>query len=230
MKSIKINKKRVFAFTSKNAFLDFIDQRKGILFALNAEKLNKTDPRLDELINSNYGYPDGVGAVMAMKRKGVKAVKIAGAEYWLHIISKYHSSKSFYLIGSTQLVIESTIKKLKEDFPETDILGYRNGYFQQGDKKSIMEAFKKLKPDIVFVAMGSPKQENLMAELFNVHPALYMGLGGSFDVYSGLKKRAPKIFIDLGLEWFYRLLKEPTRITRQLNLVEFFFKIIFGRI
>ena len=77
--------------------------------------------------------------------------------------------------------------------------------------------------------MGSPKQEFLMQKFLNEYPALYMGLGGSFDVYSGLKKRAPRFFIKFGLEWFYRLLKEPSRIFRQLDLIKFFFKIIFSK-
>jgi len=93
----------------------------------------------------------------------------------------------------------------------------------------VLEDIKQKKPDVVFIAMGSPRQEFLMQRYLQEYKALYMGLGGSFDVYSGMKNRAPKIFVDLGLEWFYRLLKEPTRISRQLKLVKFFFKIIFDR-
>ena len=89
--------------------------------------------------------------------------------------------------------------------------------------------FIKKKPDVIFIAMGSPKQEFLMRDFLKKYNALYMGLGGSFDVYSGVKKRAPKIFINLGLEWLYRLLKEPTRFSRQTSLVKFFLKILFDK-
>ncbi len=225
-----INKKRVFAFESKQELLNFVDQKKGILIALNAEKLNKNDLALDSLINDNYGYPDGIGAVWALKRKGINSIKIPGAEFWLDIIERFKEEKSFYFIGGTESVITQTIKKLQTQFPELKIKGFRNGYLEQGDSEVLKKTFKKKKPDIVFVAMGSPRQEFLMAQFLEAYPALYMGLGGSFDVFSGTKKRAPKFFIKFGLEWFYRLLKEPTRITRQLNLVKFFFKIIFDKL
>lgn len=225
-----INHKRIHSFHSKSHFLDFIRDKKNILVALNAEKLNKTNTLLDQIINDNIGYPDGIGAVLALSRKGVKSVKIAGAEFWLDIIKEFSESKTFYLIGSSPGVIKQTVNGLRNDFPSINVLGYRDGYFKEGDKEIVIEILKVKRPDIVYVAMGSPKQEYLMAELLKNHPALYMGLGGSFDVYSGEKKRAPKIFINLGLEWFYRLLKEPARIRRQLSLIEFFFKVIFGRI
>jgi len=230
IKSQLVNGKRIYAFGSKDDFLSYISDKKKILIALNAEKLNKIDDKLDALINDNIGYPDGIGAVLALKRKGVSAVKIAGAEFWLDIISKYANSKSFYIIGATQTVIERTVVKLKEEFPGIQIKGYRDGFFKDGDKDKLIVELQNKKPDIVFVAQGSPRQEWLMSDLIDQHPALYMGLGGSFDVYTGLKKRAPKFYQRLGLEWFYRLLKEPTRFSRQISLLKFLIKIIFGRI
>ena len=119
------------------------------------------------------------------------------------------------------------MSELKKQFKNINIVGFRNGYLKLGDEKILIQDFKEKKPDVIFIAMGSPKQEFLMRDFMNEYEALYMGLGGSFDVYSGLKKRAPRIFINLGLEWFYRLLKEPTRISRQLNLVKFLYKIVF---
>jgi len=225
-----INGKRIYAFSSKDEFLNYINDKKKILIALNAEKLNKTDAKLDAIINDNIGYADGIGAVFALKRKGVKAVKIAGAEFWLDIISKYSASKSFYVIGATPEIIEQTVGKLSEDFPNIQIKGYRDGFFKEGDKEKLIAELLSKKPDVVFVAQGSPRQEVLMSELIQDYPALYMGLGGSFDVYTGLKKRAPKFFQKFGLEWFYRLVKEPTRISRQTSLLKFLIKIIFGRV
>ena len=77
------------------------------------------------------------------------------------------------------------------------------------------------KPDVVFVAMGSPKQELLMEEMAERHPAIYQGLGGSFDVYTGHVKRAPQWWVDHNLEYVYRLIKEPKRIKRQIHLVKY---------
>ncbi|MCK9453315.1 MAG: WecB/TagA/CpsF family glycosyltransferase, partial [Bacteroidales bacterium] len=216
MKNSIVNHYRIHAFGSKEEFLDQIRDEKKILIAMNAEKILKDDERLREIVNRNIGYPDGIGAVMALRKKGLDAVKIPGAEFWLDIIERFRNEKSFYLVGSTQEVIERTVDKLREQFPGVNIVGYQNGYI--GEKEELKQTLIEIKPDVVFVAQGSPRQEFLMDELMEVHPALYMGLGGSFDVYCGLKKRAPKIFINLGLEWFYRLLKEPTRIGRQMVL------------
>ena len=216
-----INNYKINAYKSKQEFLNQIKSEKKILIAMNAEKILKQDYRLQDIINKNIGYPDGIGAVMALKQKGLDAVKIPGSEFWLDIIHKFHDEKTFYLLGSTQEVIENTVKKLKKELPNINIVGYRDGFFKDDDKQRLEESLIALKPDIVFVAQGSPRQEFLMAELLEIHPALYMGLGGSFDIYGGDKKRAPKLFLDLHLEWLYRLLKEPTRIHRQLILVKF---------
>lgn len=221
-----VNQKRVFAFKSSDELLDYIQNRKGILIALNAQKLNRNEAELDEIINRNIGYPDGIGAVLALKQKGLKSRKIAGAEFWLEIVKRYYQERSFYLLGGSEEVIETTVNKLKDDFNGIDLKGYRNGFLGPGDKEAVIDQFKSSQPDIVFVAMGSPKQEFLMDELIKQYPALYMGLGGSFDVYSGNKKRAPKLFIKLGLEWFYRLLKEPSRWRRQLAYFVFFWRMI----
>lgn len=227
-----LNNTRTYSFNTRDKLLDFVAQEKKMLIAINAEKILKKDYKLLEIINSNIGYTDGVGAVWAMKRKGFdKTIKIPGVELWLDIIRKFQGSKSFYFIGSSDEVINNTIVKLKLDFPDLNILNYRNGFIKtEEDKLELKNDIIEKKPDVVFVAMGTPKQEFLMHELQQAHPAIYQGLGGSFDVYSGKLKRAPKIFINLGVEWLYRLLKEPTRIKRQLVLVKFFWLLIIGRI
>ncbi|CUV66439.1 putative UDP-N-acetyl-D-mannosaminuronic acid transferase (UDP-ManNAcA transferase) [Sulfurovum sp. enrichment culture clone C5] len=230
MKNSIVNHYKIHAFKDRDQFLDQIKDEHKILVAMNAEKILKDDERLREIVNRNIGYPDGIGAVMALRKKGLDAVKIPGAEFWLDIIGRYKDEKSFYLIGSSQEVIERTVDKLQEQFPDINIVGYRDGFLKDDDKEILKKALITLKPDIVFVAQGSPRQEFLMDELMGVHSALYMGLGGSFDVYCGFKKRAPKLFINLGLEWFYRLLKEPTRIGRQMVLGKFLALLFFGKL
>ncbi|MDD3591323.1 MAG: WecB/TagA/CpsF family glycosyltransferase [Sulfurovum sp.] len=225
-----INHYKIHAFRDRDQFLDQIKDEHKILVAMNAEKILKDDEHLREIVNANIGYPDGIGAVMALRKKGLDAVKIPGAEFWLDIIGRYKDEKTFYLIGSSQDVIERTVAKLHEDFPGVRIVNYRNGYLKAEDIAALKEDLTHTKPDVVFVAQGSPRQEFLMEELMAVHPALYMGLGGSFDVYCGLKKRAPKIFINLGLEWLYRLLKEPTRIGRQMVLGKFLALLMVGKL
>jgi len=218
-----INNIKIYSFQSKSHFLEELGDIKKILIAINAEKIVKEDNRLKEIINNNIGYTDGIGAVIALKGRGVKSVKIPGSEFWLDIIKKYQNTKTFYLIGSSRVVIESTIKRLKQEYPNIKILGYRDGFISNWEKKILKIYLRYLKPDIVYIAQGTPKQEFLMDELFKIHPALYMGLGGSFDIYAGEKKRAPKIFLNFNLEWLYRLLQEPTRFKRQRKLVKFLF-------
>lgn len=221
---------KLWAFRDSSEFLDLIADKKAILVALNTEKIVKADSHLKEIINSNIGYADGIGAVMALKRKGVNAVKIPGVEFWLDIVKRFQYKKSFYLIGSRQTVIEETVGRLVSEFPDLRIAGYRNGFIKESEMDELKKKLIEAKPDIVFVAMGSPRQEFLMDELINIHSALYMGLGGSFDVYSGWKKRAPKVFIRSGLEWLYRLLTEPTRIRRQIVFIKFLAMLKMGKL
>lgn len=222
-----INGIKVFGFKSKDEILEFSSQEKKILVAVNAEKIYNSSPELKKVINENIGYPDGVGAVWALRQKGMKnVVKIPGVELWLEIVKKYYQERSFYFIGAKEEVLQQTIAKLKNDFPGINLVGYRNGYFKQEDRETIIEDVIKSKPDFVFVAMGSPTQENLMTELINQYSCVYLGLGGSFDVYSGNVKRAPKLFIDLKLEWFYRLISEPKRAFRQVKLIDFTWKML----
>ena len=110
-------------------------------------------------------------------------------------------------------------------------MGYRNGYIRSEEERQALIADVVVrKPDVVFVAMGSPKQELLMEELLEWHPAIYQGLGGSFDVYTGHVRRAPAWWVRHNLEWAYRLVKEPVRIKRQIHLIRFLLLVRLGRI
>lgn len=231
MNPIQIGKLYVYPFASRKDLIDYIVDKKKILIAINAEKILKRDPELIRIINSNIGYADGVGAVWALRKKGASwAIKIPGVELWLDIVKAFYQQKTFYLIGASDEVINLAVEKLKTEYNGIQILGYHSGYFNDAKKQEIMNDIVAKGPDIVFVAMGSPKQEYFMNELSLVHPALYMGLGGSFDVYTGKVKRAPKFFIALGIEWLYRLLKQPQRITRQIRLVKFLLMLIFRKL
>lgn len=231
MNSYFLNGLRTYTFTDKNDVVSYIQSNNTILVAVNAEKIMRNDEKLRTMINANTGYADGVGAVWALKKRGFKgARKIPGVELWFEIVKTLNHSHSFYLIGSTNEVIEGTVTKLKNDFTGIKIKGYRNGFLKENDVEKLKNELILHKPQVVFVAMGSPKQEYVMQELFNVHPAIYQGLGGSFDVYTGKVKRAPAFFVKLGFEWFYRLVKQPARIGRQLILVKFFWKLMIGKI
>lgn len=218
----------IIPFKNVGQLLEYVDNHTGILIAVNAEKILKADDSLRTLTREHIGYCDGVGAVLVLKKYGVQGInRIPGVELWLDIIKEYHESKSFYFIGSTSETINLTINTLKKDFPDIDILGFRDGYFNSEEERDlVIEDVVAKKPDFVFVAMGSPKQEELMTEMYNRHPVVYQGLGGSFDVYSGKIKRAPRVFRTLGLEWFYRLIRQPSRFRRYLPLFKFLYFIL----
>ena len=224
MKSRIVNNYKIFAFSSKEELLNYIKEKKKILIAMNAEKIMNEDDKFKKIVNLNIGYPDGIGAVLALKKKGLSSVRLPGVELWIEIIRRYVKEKSFYLIGAKQEVIEKTVERLKNDFPGINILNYHNGFLRLEDIESIKKDLILKKPDIIFVAQGSPKQEFLMYELMKVYQSFYMGLGGSFDVYCGIKKRAPIFFRRLNIEWLYRLVTEPRkRLKRQLALLKFLF-------
>ena len=230
---VEVNGVKVHPFASHDELLAYVSQKKGILVAINAEKILHATEQTRSIINRNIGYCDGIGAVMALKKRGYdKVIKIPGCELWLKIISMtYQQGKSFYLVGGKQEVIEQTIEKLKKEFPGIQIANFRNGYIKTDEEKqALIEDIATKKPDVVFVAMGSPKQELLMEEISQRHPAIYQGLGGSFDVYTGNVKRAPKWWVDHNLEWAYRLVKEPSRIKRQIHLVRFLALVKLGKI
>ena len=231
IKKISVNGVEVFPFATEEELLSYIDEKKGILVAINAEKILHANDNTRKIINPTIGYCDGSGAVLALKRKGQKKVcKIAGCELWLKITKKFYKEKSFYLIGSKQQTIEQTVEKLKKEFEGINIVGYRNGYIKtEEDKKAVIADIVEKKPDVVFVAMGSPRQELFMQEVQKQHKAIFQGLGGSFDVYTGNVKRAPQWWIDHNLEFAYRLIKEPKRIKRQIHLFRYVWWLIINK-
>ncbi|NVJ47132.1 MAG: WecB/TagA/CpsF family glycosyltransferase [Cytophagia bacterium] len=222
----------IYPFSNCQELLAFIGDHKGILVAVNAEKLMKAEDQLKALVNQNIGYSDGMGAIWALRTKGHKNIeRIPGVELWLKIIENGLDTKSFYLVGGQEEVIVETVKKLRCQFEGINIVGYRNGYIKTDrEKEALMNDIVSKKPDMVFVAMGSPKQEMLMEEMARKHPAVYQGLGGSFDVFTSRIKRSPKLLQKLGLEWSYRLMKQPSRFWRYLPLFRFFFLIITRRL
>ena len=224
MKYSKLNGVITYAPKSRDELIDYAVDSKSILVAVNAEKILHSTKQSRAIINRNIGYPDGIGAVWALQKKGYKdVIKIPGCELWLNIVERYYKTKKFYLIGGKQEIIDNTVYQLKEEFKEINICNFRNGYIQtESEEKELIQDIVKYQPDIIFVAMGSPSQELLMERIQQNHKALYQGLGGSFDVYTGNVKRAPNWWVNNNLEWAYRLIKQPSRIIRQIHLLRFF--------
>ena len=190
---------------------------------------SETDQELNILLNDKDTIlvPDGIGIVKATRiLKYDRKERIAGIDIAIKLLDYGNElGKSVYLFGAKQKVIDAMKKVLKEKYHNLKISGTANGY--QKNKDQVFEKIAKLKPDIVLVALGIPAQEKLIYKHLNkFNKGIFVGVGGSFDVISGYKKRAPQIFIKLNLEWLYRILKEPKRIKRFYDSnVKFLFKI-----
>ena len=195
----------------------------GMAIAINPEKVLKaqSDPQThDILAQATIPFADGIGVVKALQKKtGKKCVRIAGCELWLDILhhSIIHQSK-VVLIGAKPEVITQCNDILTNK--KINVVAYQDGYFK--NEIDILDLILQTTPDIVIVALGSPKQEKLISKLREIHTdAFYMGVGGSFDVLAGNIKRAPEMWQKMNFEWLYRLLSEPSRIKRQFKLLNF---------
>lgn len=171
--------------------------------------------------------PDGIGVVKGAKMLGYNVVEtIPGVELCTKLFEYCNQySKSIFLLGAKKEIIEKLVNVLKNNYPNAHICGYENGYVE--DKQAVFNGISKLEPDVVLVALGIPEQEILIYKnLAQFNKGIFVGVGGSFDVLSGTKKRAPKLFIKLHLEWLYRILKEPKRLKRFFNSnIKYLFEI-----
>lgn len=177
--------------------------------------------------------PDGVGTVLASKILGRDLKeKIAGIECMDSIIKKCaEEGKSIFLLGAKEEVVFSCKQNILKDNTSLNIAGFRNGYFKEEEVPKIVEEIKKSDAYAIFIAMGSPKQEEFIYKYMNELPCkIFMGVGGSFDVYAGNVNRAPKWMINVGLEWLYRVSKEPWRIKRLKVIPKFLWKVLISRI
>lgn len=158
--------------------------------------------------------PDGIGVEIGLKILGHRVRRIAGIELGKALIIKFSKEgKSVALVGAKPEIVDNAIKNLSAEIPELNVVYSHDGYFK--DDEEILNSLIAANPDLILVALGSPKQEFFISNLKDKLPnATMIGLGGSFDVWAGAVKRAPLIFQKMGLEWLYRTIKEPQRFKR----------------
>ncbi|WP_050616531.1 WecB/TagA/CpsF family glycosyltransferase [Bacillus testis] len=204
--------------------------KKSTIIAVNPEKVMAAEKneQLRELINnSTYGIADGVGILLASKlKKGQVTSRVTGVDMMDRLL-QFAAEKGYrvFMYGAKEEVVSTAVKKIEEKYPNIIIAGYENGYVQ--DPKQVVDKINAAKADLLFVAMGSPKQELWIREhMDSLSAKVYQGVGGSFDVFAGHVKRAPAFYRKLGLEWFYRLMKEPKRLKRQMALPKFLLKVV----
>ena len=176
--------------------------------------------------------PDGVGTVLASKLAGspVKE-KLAGIEVMESIIQRCaEEGHGIYLVGAKEEVVAACAEKLQSKYSGLKIAGWHNGYFDIDNCSEIISDIKGKKPKAIFVAMGSPRQDRFILKYMDQLPCrIFMGVGGSFDVISGNVQRAPKWMINIGMEWLYRVSKEPWRLKRLSSIPKFLTAVLLHR-
>lgn len=188
----------------------------------------QTSPFYKDIIDhADYITPDGIGIVKACKwlRRSVQE-RITGFDLMTELLhlANQHGWK-VYLLGSTSDIVSKTSSHMVEKYPNLVIAGYHHGYFTKDD--FIIKEIQETQPDLIFVAMGCPRQEKwIHGNLEKFSKGLFIGVGGSFDVMSGMDQRAPLKWIDLELEWLYRMVKKPRRILLVPKLISFIFTIV----
>lgn len=211
--------------------VNIISGNPEVLFnGLNNSMLRKSFNDKNSLI-----IPDGVGTVLASKliKEPVKE-KIAGIDVVKEVLIKADKEgKSVYFLGAKEEVVVKCVENIKRDYPGLKIAGYHNGFFDLNNCSDIIKDIQENSPWAIFVAMGSPRQEIFINKIIDTAPCnIFMGVGGAFDILAGNLKRAPKWMISLGLEWLYRVCKEPFRIKRLAAIPKFLMLVVkykYGR-
>jgi len=173
--------------------------------------------------------PDGIGTVICSKIVGQPvSQKIAGIEVMDSIVGKCEKDKmGIYLLGATKGTVDMCNINLRTKYQKLNILGSHDGYFEINNCEEILADIERTNPHVLFIAMGCPRQELFIAKYMDrLNCKVFMGVGGSFDIIAGNVRRAPKLMINLGMEWLYRVYKEPFRIKRLSSILKFILMVI----
>lgn len=237
--SVNVGGVDITVFQSQRAVVDAmfaIQKISGVSVAIsvNAEiiMLAQDNPEHFNVLGQDccIRYADGIGVVKTIKWKtGINAQRLPGCEIW-EVLMRIagQSAIPVYLVGASSEVIRQTKSKLINEY-RTSIVGCQDGFFD--NEMELISKIKKSEAQIVTVAMGSPKQEQFIFKCRDAGvKAIFMGVGGTYDVYTGNVKRAPYIWQKMGGEWLYRLLSQPTRWRRQVNLLRFIWMYLRNRL
>ncbi|MCI5605559.1 MAG: WecB/TagA/CpsF family glycosyltransferase [Clostridia bacterium] len=216
-----------------DVIMDFFNEDKlHSVFTPNSEIIMRAykDEEFCKLLNNaSLLTADGIGVVYASKiLKKPISERAAGYDIACKVLEKInYTDHKLFLFGGKPGVAEEAKENLLKKYPALNIVGIRNGYFKAEEEEAIVEEINNSGADIVFVCLGAPKQEQWIdrhKDKLKVRVA--MGIGGSLDVFAGRAERAPEFFCKTGLEWFYRLCKEPWRIGRMMELPKFGMTVI----
>lgn len=195
--------------------VEFVKNNGGQVVTINPEILEYASTHsgfADIIKQSELVIPDGIGVQLGLKILGHNVRRIAGVEFAKRLLAEF-ANRPVALIGAKPHVIKNACANLQKELPSLNIVFSQDGYFN--DEEKVLKEVIEKNPQLVLVALGSPKQEEFIYKLKSHLPhAVMVGVGGSFDVWAGEVKRAPEIYQKLGLEWLYRTVKEPKRFKR----------------
>jgi len=223
--------------------LAFVDEyirsadRPGYVVAVNPEKvfvLRETPFLRDFFKHASLLIPDGIGIVKAIRiLQGKRITRVAGADLMQAICAEAVArGYRLFVYGAAEEVNRGAVEALRQRHPGIAIVGRANGYVPKDEMDALVEQINASNADILFVALGSPRQEQWIHDHLDRLSTVRIcqGIGGTLDTIVGTVKRAPKAFQAVGLEWFYRLCKQPSRIGRQLRLLQFVIEVLAVRV
>ena len=184
------------------------------------------------LRGADLATPDSIGVMIGgkLQKKPLKQ-RIPGQMYFRKVLEVGEKEGwTFYLLGGKDDVPALATENLKKIYPNIKIVGYHEGFFEKDSEEDVIAEINKLKPNVLFVAMGAPIQEKWIEKhKHELNVDVAAGQGGTFDYEAGKIKRAPIIFQKLGIEWFWRLMLQPARIFRMIVLPIYLMKIVFTK-
>ena len=211
-------------------------QRPCTILAVNPEKViraQQDSTLLDQLRTADLLIPDGIGVILAMRLLGLgQAERVPGSELMPKLCERaLEKGYTVFLFGASAEVNQQAVAALQRRYPGIQIVGSHHGYVNGDEMQSVVTLINECKPDLLFVALGSPHQELWMSRyLPQLQVKVCQGVGGTFDVLAGHVRRAPQIFRSVHLEWFYRLVSNPARIRRQTALPLFAYRVFKQRL
>lgn len=220
---------RVDLINGENALLkakEAIDDNKNFhIITINPEMIMNAqkNPCFFEILNnSNLNIVDGVGVSLALKLQRIEQKPVRGVDFSRKLVGLANDNNyKIGFLGAKEEVVLKTVENFKAQYPSLNVVYSHNGYFKSFDE--IKDEIIASQPQILLVALGSPKQEEIIVELKKyLQGCVMIGVGGSFDVFSGLVEESPEIYRKLGLEWLYRTIKQPERFKRIFPLLPMF--------
>lgn len=206
-----------------------------MIFAPNVEfimRAQKDEEFFNILKQSSLSTPDSIGVIIGAKlQKKSFPERIPGQAYFRKIIElSNEKGYSIYLLGGEPEIVKKAKENLLKLYPNVNIVGFHDGYFDENEEKEVIKEINQLQPNVLFVALGAPKQEKWIAKhRHELKVDVAAGQGGTYDYEAGKIKRAPKWVQKIGIEWLWRLVRQPKRIVRQSVLPIYLVKVLFAK-